>query len=176
MGALALAALVMHGSLWVWMKTTSALSERAARTADKAWWVTVALTILITAVTLRVQPQVLANFARWPWGALFPLFAAAGVAAVKLFLPKGNERGAFFASCVYLAGMLTSVVFGLYPLVLPARNPVFALTAGGAKAGAYGLKVGLVWWFIGMLLAIGYIVFVYRSFAGKVDVSHDSHQ
>jgi cytochrome bd ubiquinol oxidase subunit II len=175
-GVLALAALVTHGSLWVWLKTTGALSERAARTAAKAWWVTVALTILITAVSFRVQPHVYANFARWPQGALFPLLAAAGAAAVKLFLRRRNERGAFFASCAYLAGMLTSAVFGLYPLVLPARDPVFALTAGGAKAGAYGLKVGLVWWFIGMLLATGYVVFVYRSFAGKVDVSHDSHQ
>jgi cytochrome bd ubiquinol oxidase subunit II len=174
-GVLALAAIVMHGSLWVWMKTTGAVSERAVRTAGKGWWAVVALTILITAVTFRVQPQVLANFARWPWGAIFPLLAAAGAAALKLFLAKRNELAAFFASCAYLAGMLTSAVFGLYPLVLPARNPVFALTAGNAKAGAYGLKIGLIWWFIGMLLATGYVVFVYRSFAGKVELPPDGH-
>jgi len=49
--------------------------------------------------------------------------------------------------------MLTSVVFGVYPMVLPARNPVYSLTVTTAKAGAYGLKVGLVWWFLGMILA-----------------------
>ncbi len=40
-----------------------------------------------------------------------------------------------------LAGMLTSVVFGVYPMVLPARNPVYSLTATTAKAGAYAGKV-----------------------------------
>jgi cytochrome d ubiquinol oxidase subunit II len=175
-GLVALAALVMHGGLWVRMKTMGAVRDRAERIADRAWWIAVALTILITGVTFRLQPQVLSNFARWPWGAVFPLLAAAGAAAVKLFLAKRNERGAFFASCAYLAGMLTSVVFGVYPMVLPARNPEYALTVENAKAGAYGLKIGLVWWSIGMLLATGYFTFVYRSFAGKVDVSRDSHQ
>jgi cytochrome d ubiquinol oxidase subunit II len=71
--------------------------------------------------------------------------------------------------------MLTSVVFGVYPKVLPARNPVYSLTVTSAKAGAYGLKIGLVWWAIAMILAAGYVTFVYRSFAGKVVVDRDSH-
>jgi len=49
------------------------------------------------------------------------------------------------------------------------------LTVTTAKAGVYGLKVGLVWWVLGMILAAGYCTFVYRSFAGKVVVAKDSH-
>jgi cytochrome bd ubiquinol oxidase subunit II len=67
--------------------------------------------------------------------------------------------------------MLTSVVFGLYPLVLPARNPIYSLTVSSAKAGDYGLKIGLVWWTFGILLVIGYFVYSYRSLAGKVVVA-----
>ena len=52
----------------------------------------------------------------------------------------------------YLTGMLTSVVFGVYPMVLPARNPLYSLTVATAKAGDYGLKIGLVWWIIGIIL------------------------
>jgi cytochrome bd ubiquinol oxidase subunit II len=37
-----------------------------------------------------------------------------------------------------------------------------------AKAADYGLKIGLIWWVIGMALATVYFVHVYRSFAGKV--------
>ena len=43
-----------------------------------------------------------------------------------------------------------------------------------AKAGDYGLKIGLVWWIVGMILAAGYSTYVYRSFAGKVVVDKDS--
>ena len=89
---------------------------------------------------------------------------------------RRKEPKAFLASCVYLLGMLTSVVFGVYPMVLPARNPIYSLTVTiTAKAGEYGLKVGLIWWTIGMILAAGYFIFVYRTFAGKVVADADSH-
>ena len=42
-----------------------------------------------------------------------------------------------------------------------------------AKAGDYGLKIGMIWWVIGMALATVYFVYVYRSFAGKVPVQSD---
>ena len=65
--------------------------------------------------------------------------------------------------------MLTSVVFGVYPYVLPAStNADYAFTIENAKAADYGLRIGLVWWIIGMALATGYFVFTYRNFAGKV--------
>ena len=174
-GLLALAALVMHGGLWVQMKTSGSVCERAAKVAGRTWWAVVALTLFVTAVTFTVQPQVKENFTTWPWGIVFPLLAVAGAAGVKFELAKKDQGKAFLASCTYLAGILTSVVFGVYPMVLPARNPVYSLTVTSAKAGAYGLKIGLVWWIIGMILAAGYFTFLYRSFAGKVVVDPDSH-
>jgi len=100
---------------------------------------------------------------------------ACRLAGVRWFMVRRDERWMFFASCGYLTGMLASVVFGIYPMVLPARNPVYSMTVTTAKAGAYGLKVGLVWWVLGMILAAGYFTYVYRSFAGKVTVDKDSH-
>ena len=100
--------------------------------------------------------------------------AVAGLAGVAFEVRKRDERKAFFASCAYLAGMLTSVVFGVYPMVLPARNPVYSLTVENAKAGAYGLKVGVIWWIVGIILAASYFTLVYRSFRGKVEVESDS--
>ena len=169
-GVLALLALMMHGGLWVQMKTSGEVNARAARLAGRAWWGVVVLTALVTAFTFRIQQQVRENLTTWPWGLAFPLVAVAGIAGVIFELRKHDECKAFFASCAYLTGMLTSVVFGVYPMVLPARNPVYSLTVTTAKAGAYGLKVGLVWWVLGMILAAGYFTIVYRSFAGKTVV------
>ena len=169
-GVLALLALMMHGSLWVQMKTTGAVSQRTGVLAGRAWWGVVVLTLVVTTITLRVQPQVKANLTTWPWGFIFPALAIAGIAGVRFELIKRDERKAFYASCAYLVGMMTSVVFGVYPMVLPARNPLYSLTVESAKAGNYGLRVGVVWWTIGIILAAGYFTFVYRSFAGKVIV------
>jgi cytochrome d ubiquinol oxidase subunit II len=174
-GVLALLALVMHGGLWVQMKTSGEVRERAGRMAGRSWWGVLGLTALVTGVTFKVQPQVKENFTTWPWGMIFPLLAVAGLAGVAFELRKKEERRAFLASCAYLTGMLTSVVFGVYPMVLPARNPVYSLTVATAKAGDYGLKIGLMWWILGMILAAGYFTYVYRSFRGKVAVGKDSH-
>ena len=174
-GVLALLALVLHGALWVQMKTSGEVSSRAGKLAARSWWGVLALTATITGITFRVQPQVLANFSTRPWGLVFPLLAVTGLAGVVFELRKRSEPRAFLASCAYLTGMLTSVVFGVYPMVLPARNPLYSLTVTNTKAGNYGLKIGLVWWVLGMILAAGYFTFVYRRFAGKVAVDKDSH-
>jgi cytochrome d ubiquinol oxidase subunit II len=175
-GILALAALAMHGGLWVQLKTTGAVSERSGRVAGAAWWAILVLTAIITAITFKVQPQVMANFRSWPWGAVFPFLAVAGLAGVKYELATKSQKYSFYASCAYLTGMLTSVVFGLYPMVLPARNPAHSLTVSNAKAGLYGLQIGLIWWAIGMVLAAGYFTYLYRSFAGKVSLEENSHE
>ncbi len=174
-GVQALLALMMHGGLWVRLKTRGDVSERAGKVAGAAWWGVIAMTAIITALTFGVQPQVVANFQTWPAGYVLPVIAIAGLAGVQFELRRKNERNAFLASCAYLLGMLTSVVFGVYPMVLPARNPAFSLTIRNAKAADYGLKIGLIWWVIGMLLATVYFVYVYRSFAGKIAESPEPH-
>jgi cytochrome bd ubiquinol oxidase subunit II len=104
---------------------------------------------------------------------VFPLLAVSGIASVAFELRRRNERRAFLASSAYLTGMLTSVVFSVYPMVLPARNIEYSLTVTTAKAGDYGLEIGLVWWIVGMILAAAYSSYAYRFFAGKVAVEKD---
>jgi cytochrome bd ubiquinol oxidase subunit II len=174
-GVTALLALMMHGALWVQLKTGGAVRERSQRLAGWAWWGVLGFTALLTAVTFSVQPQVLANFRTLPAGYVLPALAIAGLAGVQFELRRSSELHAFLASCGYLLGMLTSAVFGVYPMVLPARNPLYSLTVTNAKAGAYGLKIGLVWWVIGMSLAAGYFIYVYRTFAGKVPTDAERH-
>ena len=174
-GLTALCALMMHGALWIQLKTIGELRGRASRVANWTWWGVLLFTVLLTMVTFKVQPHVLVNFGAWPAGYALPAIAIAGMAGVQFELRQGRELNAFLASCAYLLGMLTSVVFGVYPLVLPARDRIHDLTITNAKAGAYGLKIGLIWWVIGMILAAGYFVYVYRTFAGKVSTDSDTH-
>jgi cytochrome d ubiquinol oxidase subunit II len=62
-------------------------------------------------------------------------------------------------------------VFALYPTVLPSSlGDGYSLTIYNTAAARYGLTVGLVWWLIGIVLALVYFVVVYRIFRGKVRV------
>lgn len=168
-GVAALATLVLHGALWVALKTAGPVQGRSVALARGVWWIVLVLTIVLTAITFKVQPGVPANLAAHPWGYVFPALALLGLGGMLWFIRKGDELKSFLASCAYIIGMLTSAVFGLYPLVLPAStNPAFSLTVDNAKAPDYGLRIGLVWWIIGMILVAGYHYHVYSSFAGKV--------
>jgi len=81
---------------------------------------------------------------------------------------RQRDLAAFFASCAYLVGLLASAAITLYPMVLPAVNPANSLTIYNASASPYAQAVGLVWWSIGMVLAVLYFVLTYRLFWGKV--------
>jgi cytochrome d ubiquinol oxidase subunit II len=178
-GIAAFAALSLHGATWVLHKTSGPVHDRAWKLARQLWWGVLLSTAVITLVTFNVQPQVPANLSAHTWGYVFPALAAFGLIAMKIYLggaetPQSDTR-AFLSSSAYLVGMLTSVVFGVYPYVLPAiTNPAWSLTIHNAKAADYGLRIGLIWWVIGIGLASGYFIFLYRYFAGKVEARVES--
>jgi cytochrome bd ubiquinol oxidase subunit II len=166
-------ALAVHGALWVSYKCEGDVAKRARRIAKIGWWGVVVMTATVTLITFRVQPHVLENLTDHPLGFVFPLIALFGLVGMFIFLrvepAPDRDRMAFFSSCAYLLGMLTSVVFGVYPMVLPARGgPQLSLTIYNASTSERGLELGLAWWIVGMSLATVYFVFLYRRFKGKV--------
>jgi cytochrome d ubiquinol oxidase subunit II len=152
------------------LKTTGDLQERSRAFGQKAWWAVVALTAVITFFSFRLQPNIAHEFSVRPWGYAFPLLALLGLIGMRTYSARRSDLDAFLCSGGYLAGMLTSAAFGVFPYVLPSNAaPEAGLTVTSAAAANYGLWIGLAWWIPGMLLATAYSVFVYRHFAGKVD-------
>jgi cytochrome d ubiquinol oxidase subunit II len=179
-GVVALAALALHGAAWLTFKTEGELRARSLRCALWLWWLVLTLTAAITAASFLLLPGLASSFRERPWGFVFPVLAIAALLGVKLFLRTNRDGLMFAGSSAYLVGMLTSVAFSLYPNVLPAStHPYFGLTVSSAKAADYGLRVGLIWWVMGMGLAVSYTVYTYRNFAGKITAEeareHDSY-
>jgi cytochrome d ubiquinol oxidase subunit II len=165
----AFAALAMHGALWITYKTEGDLRARARKIANGAWLLTLLLTAAITVFSLRLQPQIARNLASHPWGYMVPAAAVAGLLAVNRLHAARREALAFGASSLFLAGMIASAAFGIYPNVLPVvTDPARALTVANAAAPEFGLRVGMIWWTVGMALGVAYTLFMHRRFAGKV--------
>ncbi|HEX6044778.1 MAG TPA: cytochrome d ubiquinol oxidase subunit II [Pyrinomonadaceae bacterium] len=175
-GVLALVTLMVHGAHYIAIKTEGDLQERSRRVALRAWWLLVLLTVLSLAATLYVRPAVLDNFRLRPWGWIIPLAVLLSLGLMRKFASAGRFSAAFFASTTYIAGMLGGAAFAMYPYLLPANtDPAYSLTIYNAKTGAYSLSVGLIWWGLGMVLAIAYFTFVYRSFRGKVQADQEGY-
>ena len=174
-GLLALATLIVHGANFIAVKTDGDLNARSRTISRRFTYATVALTVLATAFTFWVSPWMLDSFNERPYGYVLPLVAIAGLVGMVLFNLRNDDRAAFLSSGAYIIGMLTSTVFGVYPKVLPAVDPANSLTIYNASASQYGMAVGLVWWSIGMVLAVVYFVVIYRLFRGKVSLEDEGY-
>jgi cytochrome bd ubiquinol oxidase subunit II len=176
-GVVALATLTLHGATWLACKTEGTLNQRALRLASGLWWLVAALTGAVTLASFRVVPRLMLTFRLWPLGLIFPVIAIAGLLGIWWCVRLKHDTGAFGMSCLFIAGMLASVAFSLYPNVLPSStNALYNLTIANAKAADYGLKIGLIWWPLGMAMAACYTIFAYRSFAGKIRASEAETQ
>jgi cytochrome bd ubiquinol oxidase subunit II len=174
-GLLALATLIVHGANFIAVKTDGDLNARSRTISRRFTYATVALTVLATAFTFWVSPWMLDSFNERPYGYVLPLVAIAGLVGMVLFNLRNDDKAAFLSSGAYIIGMLTSTVFGVYPKVLPAVDPANSLTIYNASASQYGMAVGLVWWSIGMVLAVVYFVIIYRLFRGKVSLEDEGY-
>ena len=168
-GAVALFALGLHGAYYVAMKTSGDINSRAKALARRLWPVVVALTGASLAATLYIRPDLLNNYKRWPVLYAIPALVAGCLFEMWRERARGKERAAFLSSCGYLAFMLVGAAAGVYPnLLTSTTDPTLNVTVYNAHAGHYALSVGLIWWSLGMAIAVGYFVFVYRMFRGKV--------
>lgn len=175
-GLVALVALTMHGALWLSLKISGDLEQRARNIVSPLWFILIALTIVSLFATIAVRPTSLDNYFRYPVTFIVPVGVIASLAAVRLWNRNGQPLKAFLASCLYLFVMLAGACWGLYPVLLPATTgPANDITLTRAISGPHTLAIGLAWWLFGMALAVGYIVFVYSRFKGKADAHAGGH-
>lgn len=169
----AVLALAHHGALWLNARTDEAVAERAGRLSGRLWPLVVLLSIVTTSATIVVQPHVKESLAARPWGAVFVGLAIAGLVGAYVLRKRGRPLQAFVSSAGYLYGMVALAAIGIYPYVLPGRDPALGLTVYNAAASKTGLVVAMYWWIPGMLLACGYFVYLYWTMPAKFSV-HDT--
>jgi cytochrome d ubiquinol oxidase subunit II len=175
-GLVALVALTLHGALWLTIKVSGELEQRARRVVRPLWMGLATLTVVSLIATIGVRPQTLDNYYRYPVTFLVPAGVLASLAGVWVSNAKAQPVKAFLSSSVYLFFMLAGACWGLYPTLLPAStHSGFDITLDHAISGPHTLAVGLVWWLFGMALAVGYVVFVYSRFKGKADLAEGGH-
>ncbi len=183
-GVIALVTLTAHGSLYIAVKTDGEVNRRARLTVQWAWPLQLILTIVGLVATIYIRPGVLDNYKQHAIGFLIPVLVFGSLAVMIYAMRKdknaaqdpGKEKLAFIASALYIVGMLVGAAFALYPVVLPAStDPARNLTIYNTAAGQHGLTVGVTWWLLGMILALGYFTVLFRMFKGKVRLDGEGY-
>jgi len=175
-GLVALAALTLHGALWLTVKTSGDIAQRARSIVTPLWFALSLLTLASLAATIAVRPASVANYYQYPVTFVVPAGVVASLAAIWFLNRNAHPVKAFLSSCLYLFLMLAGACWGLYPTLLPATSGADRdITLSRAISGPHTLAVGLVWWGIGMAFAVAYVVFVYSKFRGKVILDAGGH-
>ncbi len=170
-GLFAFAMLAMHGALYLRMKLVGEIRARAAAAAKKLFVAVVILGVLATGATQIVQPSIFEHLRGGPFGWFLVFAVVASLVAIPLTYKKAGEGAPFLASCALIATMLAATAAGVYPTLLSSTiDPAYSLNISNASAGGIGLNVGIYWWVAAMIITIGYFIYLFKTFGGKVDL------
>ena len=172
-GVLFVAMFLLHGCLWLIVKTEGAVRERAAALVSKLW-----LALAVIAVGFLVATwyatRLYDNYIQNPLMyvvpiILIPVIVVGALGMVKVYVSKGQWWSAWFASSALIVGVTLFGVAGLFPNLLPSSiNPAFSLTIYNSSSSQLTLKImlGVALTFVPVVIA--YQAWVYNFFKDPV--------
>jgi len=175
-GMLAVAIFVMHGSIFLHLKTTGQLQQRIYRWMWYSYGAFLAMYVVVTAATWFAVPRAVVPFQEYP---LAWLVVAANVVAI-LSIPYAIYRHwsgrAFLASCLTVCALVMLLGLTLFPnLVTSQTDPqVNSLTIYTAASSQKTLGIMLIIAIIGMPFVLAYTSVIYWVFRGRVSVGDET--
>jgi cytochrome d ubiquinol oxidase subunit II len=167
---------MMHGALWICIKSEGGLQKRAASTANKLWPVLLGVAVVFL-VASKFSTRLYDNYIEHPAFFIVILITVLALLSVRFFLARKTFFKAWFASALTIVGATFFGVIGLYPNLFPSSlNPRYSLSAYNASSSPLTLKIMLVVVIIFIPIVIGYQIWAYTLFKGKVtqaDLAHD---
>jgi cytochrome d ubiquinol oxidase subunit II len=165
-----------HGALWLAIKSKGELHERAVSTVNKLWPVLVCVAVAFL-IASKFSTRLYDNYIEHPAFFIVILITVLALLSIRLFLPRKAYFKAWFASSLTIVGATFFGVIGLFPNLFPSSlNPRYSLTANNASSSPLTLKIMLIVVILFIPVVIGYQIWAYNLFKGKVteaDLSHD---
>lgn len=166
-GVLFLLLFLVHGSVWLAVKTEGPLKRRAAAMAARLWWPLLIVAALFLFASQRAT-HLFDNYELHPPLLVIPALAVAALVLVYLFMRRGAWWRAWFASCATILLVTLFGVAGLYPRLLPSSIDLAdSLTVTNSASSPLTLKIMLGVALIFMPIVIAYQVWVYFLFRDK---------
>ena len=164
-GVFAIAALMLHGTTYLVMRTTGRAAERARRLVPRLWAVALVLYVAVTAAT------VFERGIGMTWIDVIPFFSLAALVWLLFASLSKRERSAFAASSLFVTSLLVQAAVTMYPYLLPALPPRHGgISIFDASPSPVALASALTVTIVGVIAVVIYGTFVMRQMAGKVVV------
>jgi cytochrome d ubiquinol oxidase subunit II len=194
-GVVSLSMLVMHGAVYLQMRTEGEIAARARRAARIVGVVFIAAFVLagiwqaygiqgyrivsmpdpggvvvpLAKTVERSAGAWMATYAAHPWMWLAPALAVGGGLLALLLSAAGRGGAAFVFSAAALAGTILTAGFAMFPFVMPSSTfPNASLTVYDAVSSHRTLNLMFVAVVLFLPVVLLYTSWVYRVLRGKV--------
>lgn len=175
-GVTTLALFMMHGALYLTMKTEGRLFAKLRLLLRRSIIFFILMFSLTTLYTLLYIPALSDRFKESPALFIFPLLTFLTIANIPRLVSKEKYRTAFLFSALTVSFSLILVAIELYPILIPSTvDPAFDLTIYNAAASEKSLGIMLTIAAIGAPLVLSYTAFVFWTFRGKVQLDETSY-
>ncbi len=155
---------IEHGALWVSIKSTGTVSDRAKAAASKIWIILLIVAVLFLIYT-KFATLLYNNYFSNPVWFIVPLIAVISLLMIKVFM-KSSYIKSFYASCLTILSVVFTGIVGLYPNLIPSSiNKAYSLTAFNSSSGPYTLKAMLIVVVIFVPIVIAYQIWSYKVFS-----------
>ena len=188
---------VMHGAVFLHLRTENAIAERAQIVIRwssilfvglflvagiwvafglDGYKITSAIDTTITAnplhkTVVKSTGLWLENYGTYPLLLLAPLMTVISALLAPFFTAKNNSATAFVLSSLAMIGAIVTAGGSMFPFVLPSSlSAASSLTIWDSSASRYSLQLLLVATVIFMPIVIAYTSWVYKVMRGKVTV------
>lgn len=196
-GVVSLSMLMLHGAIFLQLRTDGAVHQRARQAALWAGvicaaafalagvWIAYGIDGYIISssqnVNIALNPLAktveksagawLNNYTHYPWLMLAPGVGFAGIALSVISAHFKKERTAFVLSSLAIAGIIFTAGGSMFPLIMPSSlDPASSLSIWDAVSSQKTLGIMLVVTVIFLPLIIWYTSWVYRVLRGKVTI------
>jgi cytochrome d ubiquinol oxidase subunit II len=194
-GVVSLSMLVMHGAVYLQMRTEGEIAARARRAARIVGVVFIAAFVLagiwqaygiqgyrivsmpdpggvvvpLAKTVVRSAGAWMPTYAAHPWMWLAPALAVGGGLLALLLSAAGRGGAAFVLSAAALAGTILTAGFAMFPFVMPSSTfPNASLTVYDAVSSHRTLNLMFVAVVLFLPVVLLYTNWVYRVLRGKV--------
>lgn len=175
-GVTTVALFMMHGAIYLVLKTEGSLHERVRGWAKNAIiFFSISFTIT-TMATLLFVPHMVATIRAHPLLFGISLLNTLAIANIPRELHRGRDFYAFLCSCAAMAALLMLFGIGMYPdMVVASNDPANSLTIYNAASSQKTLGIMLMIAIIGVPLVLAYTASIYWVFRGKVRLDRSSY-
>jgi cytochrome bd ubiquinol oxidase subunit II len=167
-GALMTALFMTSGALWIMIKTSGEVAERASKVV-RYTAIAAGCILPIYFVATANKTRIFDNFNNNPILYVVPLLCMIAAVLTIIFVFRKKIGLAFTTICLTIATLMATGFIGMFPRMLPSRiDDSLSITLFDARGSELNLKIMLIVAAITVPIVIGYQLWSYTLFKTKL--------